>query len=86
MGFPKLGVPFSGVPGIRTIVFLRLYWVGNYHMNKHRNMSGGDPSILARSAGTKTRSTGSAVRGSADAAAVVIVTRRIPVIATVAKQ
>ena len=85
MGFPKLGVPFLGVPGIRTIVFLGLYWVGNYHMNKHGNMSGGDPSILARSAGTKTRSTGSAVKVSADAA-LVIVTRRTPVIATVAKQ
>ena len=25
-GFPKLGVPFLGVPMIRTIVFWGLYW------------------------------------------------------------
>ena len=35
-GFPKLGVPFLGVPIIRTIVFWGLYWgptiLGNYHM------------------------------------------------------
>ena len=33
--FPKLGVPFLGVPIIRTIVFWGLYWgpliLGNYH-------------------------------------------------------
>ena len=35
-GFPKLGVPFLGVPIIRTIVFWGLYWgtliLGNYHI------------------------------------------------------
>ena len=33
--FPKLGVPFLGVPIIRTIVFWGLHWgppiLGNYH-------------------------------------------------------
>ena len=36
-GFPKLGVPFWGVPIIRTIVFWGQYWGpliwGNYHMD-----------------------------------------------------
>ena len=36
-GFPKLGVPFSGVPIIRTILFWGLYWgpliLGNYHLS-----------------------------------------------------
>ena len=35
-GFPKLGVPLSGVPIIRIIVFWGLYWgtpiLGNYHI------------------------------------------------------
>ena len=34
--FPKLGVPFVGVPIIRIIVFWVLYWdpliLGNYHV------------------------------------------------------
>ena len=34
--FPKLGVPFWGVPIIRTIVYWGLYWgpliLGNYHI------------------------------------------------------
>ena len=34
--FPKLGVPFLGVPIIRTIVFWGLHWspliLGNYHI------------------------------------------------------
>ena len=38
-GFPKLGVPF-GVPIIRTVVYLGLYWgtpiLGNYHICYHR--------------------------------------------------
>ena len=36
-GFPKLGVPFWGVPKIRIIAVLGLYWgsliYGNYHMD-----------------------------------------------------
>ena len=35
-GFPKLGVPFLGVPIIRTIVYWGLYWgtsiLGSYHL------------------------------------------------------
>ena len=35
-GFPKLGVPFWGVPIIRTMVCWGLYWcpliLGNYHI------------------------------------------------------
>ena len=35
-GFPKLGVPFLGVPIIRTIIFWGLYWgplvLGNYQL------------------------------------------------------
>ena len=37
-GFPKLGVPFLGIPIIRTIVFWGLYWgpliLGNYHISQ----------------------------------------------------
>ena len=36
-GFPKLGVPFLGVPIIRTIAFWGLYWgpliSGNYQID-----------------------------------------------------
>ena len=36
-GFPKLGVPFWGVPIVRTLVFWGLYWgpliLGNYHIS-----------------------------------------------------
>ena len=36
-GFPKLGVPFFGIPIIRTIVCRGLCWgsliLGNYHVN-----------------------------------------------------
>ena len=39
-GFPKLGVPFLGVPIIRTIVFWGLYWgpliLGNYHIKGYK--------------------------------------------------
>ena len=38
--FPKLGVPFLGVPIIRTIVYLGLYWgppiLGNCHLRSRR--------------------------------------------------
>ena len=41
-GFPELGVPFLGVPRIRTIVFRGLYLgppiLGNYHL-EYRNAS-----------------------------------------------
>ena len=35
-GFPKLGIPFLGVPMMRTILYWGLYWgtliLGNYHL------------------------------------------------------
>ena len=35
-GLPKLGVPYWGVPIVRIIVFVGLYWgprvLGNYHI------------------------------------------------------
>ena len=41
-GFPKLGVPFLGVPIIRTIVFWGLYSgppiLGNYHIYIYTNL------------------------------------------------
>ena len=46
-GFPKVGVPFLGVPVIRILVYWGLCWgplmLGNYHIKKalgyHRNNS-----------------------------------------------
>ena len=41
-GFPKLGVPFWGVPIVRTIVFWGLYWgppiLGNCHVHHFRGL------------------------------------------------
>ena len=47
-GFPKLGVPFWGIPSIRIIVYWSLYGgpliLGNYHMSRPMGDSDSDPS------------------------------------------
>ena len=48
-GFPKIGIPFWGVPKIRILAFWGLYWgpliLGNYHFYK-RQLSSRKPAVL----------------------------------------